>query len=237
MHFGVMFTGLLVFVGVALPVRARADGLRADYPLTRAHLELERRYLADELTAAPTRAAKDEVLAAARARVLSALDQVLVPAWEGTRWSFSGTSTTPGQGSIACGFFVGTLLEHAGFRVDRIALGRLASEHIAKSLAGPRALRRYSDVAPEVVAADLLEAGPGLYAIGLDYHAAWARVTEDGQLWFIHSTVYGKGGVLKEPLLGDNPFVHSRYRVVAKLLGDRMMEDWLRGRTIEARAD
>ena len=221
------------------PTLAYADSLedlRSAYDQKRSQLELERRYLSDELSLARSPAERAELLSFARSRVLATLDQVLIPAWEGTRWSFSGTSERPGEGSIACGFFVGTLLEHAGFRVDRLALGRLASEHIAKSLAGPRALRRYSDVEPEVVAADLLEMGPGLYAIGLDFHAAWARVTDDGQLWFIHSTVYGKGGVLIEPLLGDNPFFYSRYRVVAKLLGDRMMESWLEAKTIEARA-
>ncbi|MBK6683058.1 MAG: hypothetical protein IPG45_01170 [Deltaproteobacteria bacterium] len=215
---------------------APVEDLRGNYDQARAQLELERRYLSDELARAQTPTERAELFSFARGRVLATLDQALIPAWEGTPWSFSGTSERPGEGQIACGFFVGTLLEHAGFRVDRLALGRLASEHIAKSLAGPRSIRRYSDVEPEVVAADLLKSGPGLYAIGLDFHAAWARVTDDGQLWFIHSTVYGKGGVLIEPLLGDNPFFHSRYRVVAKLLGDRMMESWLEAKTIEARA-
>lgn len=226
----------LLVLAPSLAQAGPLESLRSDYDRQRAQLELERRYLSDEFARAQTPNERAQVLSFARGRVLATLDQALIPAWEGTPWSFSGTSERPGEGSIACGFFVGTLLEHAGFRVDRLALGRLASEHIAKSLAGPRALRRYSDVDPEVVAADLQEAGPGLYAIGLDFHAAWARVTDDGQLWFIHSTVYGKGGVLIEPLLGDNPFFHSRYRVVAKLLGDRMMERWLEGKTIEAQA-
>lgn len=227
---------LLLILAPSLAQAGTLESLRSDYDRERAQLELERRYLSDEIRRAQTPGERAELLSFARGRVLATLDRALIPAWEGTPWSFSGTSERPGEGSIACGFFVGTLLEHAGFRVDRLALGRLASEHIAKSLAGSRALRRYSDVEPEVVAADLLEMGPGLYAIGLDFHAAWARVTDDGQLWFIHSTVYGKGGVLIEPLLGDNPFFHSRYRVVAKLLGDRMMESWLEGKTIEARA-
>src|SRR5262245_2869906 len=62
---------------------------------------------------------------AARDVLLHAVADDLVPAWIGTTWDFWGTTATPREGSIACGHFVGTVLRDAGFRVDRLAVGRL----------------------------------------------------------------------------------------------------------------
>ena len=180
-------------------------------------------------------AARAAVLEEARSAVISTLRDDVFPAWHGTPWTFSGTSSRPGSGSIACGFFVGTVLAHAGFVVDRIALGRLASEHIALSLTEDANLARYSDRPAAEVAAATVARGPGLYLLGLDHHAALILVDERGAT-LVHSTYYGEPIVKSEPLLGDNPFDFSRYRVVAKLLDDRMMRRWLAGERFEARS-
>ena len=34
---------------------------------------------------------------------------------------------------------------------------------------------------------------------------------------------------MSEPLEGNNPLAHSRYRIVGKLLGDAMMTAWITG--------
>lgn len=38
----------------------------------------------------------------------------LMPCWYGTPWDFNGCTTEPGKGSIACGYFVSTVLRDAG---------------------------------------------------------------------------------------------------------------------------
>ncbi|WP_225432174.1 hypothetical protein, partial [Limosilactobacillus reuteri] len=39
--------------------------------------------------------------------------------WKNTAWDFNGTSTVPGEGSIACGFFVTTLLQDMDLNINR----------------------------------------------------------------------------------------------------------------------
>lgn len=207
---------------------------RRSYDRVRAELEARRSALASRLAAA-SGAERGEVLEAARQAVLEALTAGIFPAWQGTEWAFSGSSDRPGEGQIACGVFVGTVLQHAGFRLDRRAMGRLASEHIALSLTGEKNLRRWSDVPVTEVVSEIEAWGPGLYAAGLDHHAGLIWVDGERRAHFVHSSYVGTSAVITEPLGGDNPFSWSRYRVVAKLLDDEMIERWLRGETFEAK--
>lgn len=206
----------------------------SSYDQARAELEATRISLAKRLRRAKTREDRRRVYEKARRAILETLTEDLFPAWYGTGWAFGGQSDTPGQGKIACGIFVTTLLQHAGFRLNRIKMGRLASEHIALSLTSTKNLRRYSDRPVREVERDLIRWGPGLYAVGLDYHAGLAVVDAQGHTHFIHSSIYPPAGVRSEPFVGDNPLAHSRYRVFAKLLDDRMVARWLRGRWFKA---
>ncbi len=219
-----MWFALILTIGSAEPT----------YLQTRQAIDAERRDLAQRYRRAAVNV-RPQILAEARQVALHAITQRLAEPWQGTRWAFNGRSDTPQSNAIACGTYVGTLLQHAGFRVNRIALGRLASEHIALSLTGERNLRRYSDWPAARVAKDVIAWGPGLYLVGLDYHAGLVWVTDSHQARLIHSSVWGRGTVVSEPLLGDNPFMFSRYRVLAKLLDDPMMVSWLNESPIEAR--
>jgi hypothetical protein len=44
---------------------------------------------------------------------------------------------------------------------------------------------------------------------------------------FVHSSVYWPVQVVSEPLDSENPLKHSYYRVVGKILTDRMIFKWL----------
>lgn len=37
--------------------------------------------------------------------------------WQGTPWTFNGTTNTPQKGSIACGYFVTNVLMNYGFKI------------------------------------------------------------------------------------------------------------------------
>jgi hypothetical protein len=204
------------------------------YDDARSRLEADRVALAKKLRASRSGSARKAVYAEARSVVLHAVVDDLTPAWLGTPWTFEGTTDRPGEGSIACGMFVGTILAHAGFRLDRIAMGRLASEHIALSLTEEKNLRRYSNQDVAKVEADIVAWGEGLYVVGLDQHAGLAHVDASGTARFIHSTVYPPSDVRSEPFQGDNPLADSKYRVFAKLLDDRMIHRWLTGQWFAA---
>ena len=65
-------------------------------------------------------------------------------AWYGTKWNFHGTTQTPRQGSIACGYFVTTTLEHAGFKLPRVKMAQQAASVMIKSLCDPRSIKNLS---------------------------------------------------------------------------------------------
>lgn len=54
--------------------------------------------------------------------------------WVGTKWNFNGVIRVPGQGTIACGYFVTTVLEDIGFKLNRIKLSQQASSVMITSL-------------------------------------------------------------------------------------------------------
>lgn len=101
---------------------------------------------------ATTQKQKTAVLAKARADLLTAFDQNLFPIWSGTPWNFYGTTETPQEGHIACGYFVSTLMRDAGFDVERVKLAQQASEYIVKTLAAPEDTKRFRNVEkPKVI--------------------------------------------------------------------------------------
>ncbi len=50
-------------------------------------------------------------------------------------WDFYGTTTTPREGKIACGYYVTTVLEQAGFHLQRVLLAQQASAYVVQTLA------------------------------------------------------------------------------------------------------
>lgn len=225
---------LILLLGLGSPPIAHAG---PEYDQVRGAIEAQRLALRQRYQAARTRAARERVLDEGSAYLFRAITRELAPHWYGTRWDFAGLTRTPGQGAIACGTFVATLLQHAGFQLDRVQMGRLASEHIALSLTSEAQLRRYRARPVDEVVRDVVSWGPGLYMVGLDNHAALAVVDEQGTPWLLHSSYVGPVAVVQEPLGGPNPFSSSRYRVVARLLDRAMVERWLTGARFAARAD
>lgn len=187
------------------------------YAERRARLEVERQRLAAE------GAGVDE----ARRVLLEAITGDLIPAWTDTPWDFWGTTEVPGEGEIACGYFVSTVLAHAGVRVERVRMAQQASEYIVRSLAEPDAIRRYRDDADLRILDDLRAQPPALYVVGLDQHV--------GFLWFDGATVwFCDASYVDDVDVGcrdarTSPSFRSRYRVVGPALSDRVVAGWLRG--------
>lgn len=151
----------------------------------------------------------------------------LLPYWYGTPWDFYGTSTTPQQGKIACGYYVTTVLEDSGLAIERSKLAQQASENIIKSLTGEANIRRFSNRPFNEFIDEVKAMGAGLYIVGLDFHVGY--LWHDGeQLHFIHSTSYPYRGVIKEPASSSHNLKNSKYRVVGKISDDdALIEKWL----------
>jgi hypothetical protein len=170
---------------------------------------------------------KGRVIESARSYLFDRITLDILPAWHGTKWDFNGTTRTPKQGAIACGYFVNTVLQDAGFRLPRIKWSQMAAEPI--TVKTTHALKRFRDRPVSEVEAWLKAQGDGLYKVGLDNHVGFI-VVRDGQVRFVHSNYYQREvGVMSEPLDGNNPLADSRYRIVGKLLGDALMKAWILG--------
>lgn len=190
----------------------------------------ERRSAFQERYACADSAEQALLVDSARAYLIDRIALDLLPAWHGTRWDFNGTTRTPKQGAIACGYFVNTVLQDAGFRLPRIKWSQMAAEPIMVKTC--HAIRRFRDRPVSDLEAYVREQGDGLYKVGLDHHVGF--IVKRGQsIRFVHSNYYRpEVGVMSEPLEGNNPLAHSSYRIVGKLLGDAMMRAWLCGKDL-----
>ncbi len=202
---------------------------QANYAETLKELSDSRAKLLSAYRAASTANEKAQVIDTARTTITDTLLNRIFPAWYGTQWDFNGVSQTPGQGQIACGYFVTTCLRDAGFNLQRVKLAQQASQRIIKTMAEKNAIQLYYDKPIEVLEAHLKKSGTGIYIVGLDTHTGF--VVNDGKnLAFIHSSYYRPPfSVTAEPITGSNPLADSKYRMIGKILSDEMIRKWLTG--------
>ncbi len=208
----------------ALVLLVSAASPAQDYVRAQEQLELTRSALAHTKPV--------EARLAARKALLDYLEGSAFPAWEGTPWDFNGTSTVPGQGVIACGYLVSTVLLHAGFKLERVRLAQQASANIVATLARGTDVVRFRP-ADNADAVKQIRArfGDGLYVVGFDYHVGFLRL--DGErAAFCHSSFIEPGSVTCEDPVPTGAFA-SRVYVVGDALNDRVLDDWLAGRAIK----
>jgi hypothetical protein len=216
---------LLPFLLLTLPTTSGAAG----YTVLKQRIE-QRRLAFATTFAATDSAGRAAVIDSARTYLFDRITLDLLPAWYGTPWDFNGTTRTPGTGTIACGYFVNTVLQDAGFRLPRIKWSQMAAEPITVKTC--HRIKRFRDRPLEEVITYIKQQGDGLYKVGLDNHVGFI-VARQGVVRFVHSNYYQREvGVMSEPLDGPNPLAHSRYRIVGSLLGDAMMVAWITGKDL-----
>lgn len=202
-----------------------------DYPALKQRIEEKRLDLAAQYNAADS-ASKRSIIDSARTYLFDRITLEILPAWYGTAWDFNGTTRIPGKGTIACGYFVNTVLQDAGFRLPRIKWSQMAAEPITLKLS--HSIKRFRDRPVDEVITYIQGQGDGLYQVGLDNHVGFI-VSRNGVVRFVHSNYYQRDiGVMSEPIDGNNPLAHSRYRIIGSLLGDAMVVAWLEGKDLAA---
>lgn len=217
------------------PTRERSTtGARADYGDDRDALEAERKSLAKRLAKAQGDDARADVLASARTALLDAFEDDLFPAWTGTTWDFNGTSQVPGEGKIACGYFVTTLLSHAGFDVQRAKLAQQASEIIVKTLADDDEIWRFRKGDASLVLEKVHALGDGLYVVGLDNHAGFLFEHAGKPTRFCHAS-YVEPAIAHCEAAADAAAFESNYHVVGRVTGDATLARWIQGEAFETR--
>lgn len=159
---------------------------------------------------------------------VSAIGNDLFSNWQNTPWDFNGTTTQPQEGTIACGYFVTTLLQAMGVRLNRIQLSTCASSVMMKKLVPGQRLRNLSYLDYHAFNTALSDWGKGVYVIGLDFHTGF--IVNDGtENWFIHSNYIGRKGVTKETVLNSTALQSSKTRWMVSLTGDSsFLQKWLK---------
>ncbi len=207
----------------------------ASYEAARAAIETRRQQLA-KIWAQTSDVSKKQAVITEACRVFAGgVAQHLAPWWQGTPWDFNGVTQVPGQGKIACGYYVSTLLQHAGLQVERVRLAQQASLHIIQTLIGSDALVKGHGV-PLATFVDRIRArGAGIYVVGLDNHTGF--LWHDGtEVWFMHSNFTGPRCVVKERAAESAVLGKSNYRVAGCLTSnDALMQAWLEGRHLATR--
>lgn len=208
----------------------------ARYAALKEEAERWRKDLAQRHAKARTTADKEAVLAETR-RFLETLLPEMMDCWLGTPWDFHGTAEGPGQGKIACGYFVATVLRDAGFRVDRYKLAQQPSQNIIRSFLPREAMDLKVGVAYDSWAAGVQSAERGIRIIGLDSHVAFLVTGPEG-FRFIHSSGSKPWCVVNEDEGSAEVLRRSNYRVQGLLTSDRqLLRGWLAGKKIKVKGD
>jgi len=182
-----------------------------------------------------------KIVLEAKKELQSAIVDVLLPAWLGTRWAFHGTADEPlAPEGIACGYFVAAILQHASVHLEsRKAFARSTALTIARSLVppGPWHHRVFSVPAAELER-KLRSFGDGVYLLGLDVHVGFVTVRGDC-VRVVHSSYTGRRVVAEEPITECEAIERSRpagYHVTALFADDTLTRAWLERTTIPLRA-
>lgn len=140
----------------------------------------------------------------------------IIPYWYGTKWNFYGDTQEPQKGSIACGYFVTTVLRDAGLPINRIKLAQAASEEMIRTVCIRKSIKRYSHTPMQTFITELLQLENGLYVVGLDFHTGFIYHNNEA-LYFIHSSYQTPQMVVKQNAVESYILASSKYRVIGKV--------------------
>lgn len=205
--------------------QAKPDPVR--YRALIAALAQERKQLAADYLATEAEGERGKIEDQARALLEARLPE-LMRCWLGTPWDFNGTTETPGEGKIACGYFVSTVLRDAGFEVERFRLAQQASQNIIATFLERDEMHITASSSYEKFLQQVIARGPGVRIVGLDSHVAFLIVNPDQSINFIHSSGVRPWAVVDEERSQATVLAASNYRVTGNLTASRqVIQQWL----------
>ncbi len=203
--------------------------LQRDYGLLRDSLEKQRKIMSKRYLASSSPQVKAAILKEAGNALRIALGDKLYPSWYGTEWDFNGITESPGQGKIACGYFVSTTLKHAGLKLNRYKLAQQYSHSIVKSVC--TALVTFYEF--EKMLAYLHQQPDDLYVVGLDNHVGIIRKKGEA-VYFIHSSYVFPSYVLSEQAQSSALLGSSSLYVLGNMTSNpALLKAWLMGTEVK----
>ncbi len=212
--------------------RSAKDKIKPDpktYEKLRGDLEMRRTVLAQRYARARTPREISNVIIEAQ-NVLETTLPKMMRCWLGTKYDFNGHCKKPGSGTIACGYFVSTVLQDAGFRVERYKLGQQPSQNIIRTFLPRENMHIRSGLSYKKFLDEVIARGPGIRIVGLDTHAAFLIVPQEGDIRFIHASGGPPQCVVDEDRYNADALRASKYRVTGNLTRSAdLIHNWLTG--------
>ena len=179
-------------------------------------LKSQRERLRQEYLDASTNAQKQVILSNASYVLEETLPQMM-RCWLGHDYDFNGTATVPGEGKIACGYFVSVIMRDAGFDINRIRVAQQPSQNIIRTFVNTKQNFEVKVGTPYDEYVDhLINNYEGIQIIGLDTHVAFV-VIKDGELRYIHASAGSARSVVDESKDQAYSLIHSNYRVISNI--------------------
>lgn len=207
----------------------------ATYRVLSDDLEEHRQRLSKEFSEARTDNERAAVLVQARKLLENSLPR-LMRCWLGTPWDFNGTAHEPGGGEVACGYFVSSVLQDAGFQVEWARLAQQASQNILGTFLPHDEMKIRVGVDYEDFLSEVKALGSGVYIVGLDSHVAFLIVTGEKEIRFIHSSGASPRCVIDESREEARVLRSSHYRVTGNITANgEVVRSWLLGTKFKTR--
>jgi len=148
------------------------------------------------------------------------------PFWYGTDWDYEGITETPGEGSVACGYFVSTTLKHLYFNLNRYKLAQQSGLNGAKTIQmGAKIRKFYPSANKDITEVLRLNLKEGLYQVGLSCHVGYMLI-RNNEVYFIHSN-YFHSGVMIERAADSDAFVSNIYVISDITFNDKLTGKWI----------
>lgn len=159
----------------------------------------------------------------------------LIPHWLGTPWSFEGHTSIPGQGEIACGYFVSTTLRDMGLNINRYKMAQQLPIHEAKTLALNTAVIEINNTSTRARIDQLNSTlQEGIYFIGFDQSHVGYLQRKGNDLFIIHSNYINAVGVVVEKAEDSAVFsYYSHIYIAAISTNPDLMKKWINHSPIE----
>lgn len=201
---------------------------KQDYTAAKRSIANGRNHFKEALNQCNTQKETDSVLKAASDFFTESLLNDIIPHWYGTTWDYNGYTDIPGDGQVACGYFVSTTLKHCGLNVNRYDLARAYSLKSVKVLHGPNEIDLSGKGLDHTIDYLLKQDVDGFYAVGLDNHIGFLLKRHD-QVYFIHSSYIEPVAVCIEPAKNARALMGHNSYVLAQLSGNEyFIRKWVK---------
>ncbi len=147
----------------------------------------------------------------------------LVEHWVGTPWDFNGTTRTPNQGTIACGYFVTNTLSDLGFKIERVKLAQVASSEMIKTLCIET---KWISGFDNFSAYMKKQSKNAIYIVGLDFHTGFI-IKKGYDTYFFHSNYIQEEGVILERIEQSKALLNNQAFFIGNLNGNKeLLKVW-----------